>query len=167
MRIRGRENNVAIAYCFITFAVSWAAWIFAARAGSSLVEFRVFALAVKLTRQGALALLGNIAPGVVAILMLLASGRGLRPLLVQFSLPRCSKVLYLFAITIPIALNLLMLWAEDGVNTSAFDKTQIVTFSKTFLLNLFLTPLWEEIGWRGYLLPMLSKKTHCAVHSPW
>ncbi len=50
-----------------------------------------------------------------------------------------------------------MLWAEDGININSLDKTLIVTFSKTFLLNLFLAPLWEEIGWRGYLLPMLSK----------
>lgn len=157
MRTRGHGNNVAIAYCLITFAFSWTAWILAARAGDSLVEIRVFTLAVKLTRQGALELLGNVAPGLVAILMLLAGGRGIWPLLVQFRLPRCSKLLYLLAITIPIALNLLMLWAEDGINLGAPDKTQIVSFSKTFLLNLFLTPLWEEIGWRGYLLPTLSK----------
>jgi membrane protease YdiL (CAAX protease family) len=157
MRSRGEADNGAIAYCLITFATSWTAWVLSTKVDASLLEFKAFSLSITLTRQGGLELLGNIAPGLVAILMSVRRGR-LRLLLRQFEVRRSSAVLYLFAVAVPIALNLLVLVVEDGANVVLPTQIQVVTFSKTFLLNLFLAPLWEEIGWRGYLLRVMSGK---------
>lgn len=155
------RNHAAVTYCAITFLFSWSAWVLATREPNAAVTISIFSLNLTWTLQDALAMIGNLVPGIVAILMLVAAGKPLRPLLDQFHFPSCSKFLFLFSIATPIVLNFLLLVAEEGMRFEV-DETHIVLFLTTFALNLFLGPLWEEIGWRGYLLPALLR-SHSAT----
>jgi len=140
-----RWDRAATTYCAITFLFSWSAWVLATKEPDAVLSIAILSLNVTVTRHHALALIGNLAPGIVTILMLLVTRKSLRPLLVQLRFPRCSKFLFLFSIAVPVALNFLLLVAEDGMRFEA-DKTYVVLFLNTFALNLFLGPLWEEFG---------------------
>ncbi len=157
MKIARGWHRLAIAYCLLTFVLSWLAWILAADSGDSIVHFRIYLFSLSLTRRNLLALLGNCVPGIVATSLVLLGNKKPLPLLVQIRFPRCSAFLVLFALTVPIGFGFLLLFAEDGVFISTIKLSQFVVFCGTFVLNLFAAPLWEEIGWRGFLLPTLLK----------
>ena len=40
---------------------------------------------------------------------------------------------------------------------TGLNNLHMRVFAQAFLLNVLLGPLWEEIGWRGYLLPSLRQ----------
>lgn len=97
-------------------------------------------------------------PGVVALMMAYIDDPvELRDFIRQLRVPKCSWFMYVFAIFAPIAICLLMLIVEN-VSVSIFTHLRLRDFLRLFLINLWFAPLWEEIGWRGYLLPILRKR---------
>jgi uncharacterized protein len=155
-----QTNRTALVYCGITFLLSWSAWVLAANHPDFILNISILTLNFTLTYHYVLALMGNVVPGLVAVAMLLVTGGGLGRLLVQLHFPRRSKCLFLFALLAPVAFNLLLLVAEGS--WLEVSRIRFTTFLQTFLLNMFLAPLWEEIGWRGYLLPTLLRTNSAA-----
>jgi membrane protease YdiL (CAAX protease family) len=99
-------------------------------------------------------------PGVIALTMTIgvderSAGRAL---LKNFVFLRFEKRLYFAAFFIPIVINLVVLAAQTGFGVSLLIFSHLKDFLRLFLANILLTPLWEELGWRGFLLPKLSSQ---------
>ena len=70
----GRWKHSAIIYCCLVFVISWSLWISAERSGDATLNFSILLLDVHIPRETVLVILGNVAPGLVAIVMGLVNG---------------------------------------------------------------------------------------------
>jgi membrane protease YdiL (CAAX protease family) len=152
----GRWKHSAIIYCCLVFVISWSLWISAERSGDATLNFSILLLDVHIPRETVLVILGNVAPGLVAIVMGLVNGEN--PFRNLLRTPRAPSFLYAFAIFAPLAFSLSLFMAQENLSLSAFASLRLSRLVRLFLANIFLAPLWEEMGWRGYLLPNLSKR---------
>jgi membrane protease YdiL (CAAX protease family) len=150
----GNGKRSAIIYCCLVFIVSWSLWIAAERPGDVTLNISVLLLDFHISRETVLVILGNLAPGLIAIVMGLLNEE--KPFCNFLRPPKAPKFLYAFAIFAPLAIKLAMLMAQENLSLSAFAGLRLSGFVRLFLANILLAPLWEEIGWRGYLLPTLS-----------
>lgn len=89
--------------------------------------------------------LASIVPGVA----LLAGSKECRAALLQF---RAQTGVYVTAVVVGFALP----FSSDLGTGSASPSPWVSMIGKVFLINLFLTPLWEEIIWRGYFYREVS-----------
>jgi membrane protease YdiL (CAAX protease family) len=152
------KNWQIVAFVVLVFLFSWACWLLAhslakqgfyVRIGGSWygVEFRTL-----------LGLAGNLAPGIVAlVLSVVCGGRAeLQVIWKRSSQWRIGAVWYLFALAFPwvIFFAAVLLTIKPGGGTLKLESP--LTWCSLFLVNLPFAPLWEELGWRGYLLPALQ-----------
>lgn len=159
MENSGAWKRPAIIYCSLVFVMSWSLWLAAGRSGDAPTEVSFLFLHVDLSPKSVLVMFGNVVPGIVAVIMkLLNDERPLRSFLVRLRPPKSPKFLYVFAVVAPLAVNLAMFLAQENLNLRAFASLSLGDFVRLFSVNILLAPLWEEIGWRGYLLPTLSKE---------
>jgi membrane protease YdiL (CAAX protease family) len=102
--------------------------------------------------------LGAVMPGLVALTLsiglvgrveLLNLVKRLNPLR---SKPRC----YVFAVLIPLAALFIGAFFNILDTGSSFALAEPWPWTKWFFTSLFISPLWEELGWRGFLLPRLQ-----------
>jgi uncharacterized protein len=76
--------------------------------------------------------------------------------------------LYLFVLLLPVLIGLV---ARLCTSFSGYKNDFIITaqslymFPVSLLLALPFGPLWEELGWRGFLLPELLKKNNWVISS--
>ncbi len=96
-----------------------------------------------------LALLGSLAPGVV----LLAWSRECRAALSRF---KASVGICLLALLLGFALPFVSYLGAQHAYPPPWDSNTAVNLLRVFLLNLPLTPLWEEVIWRGYFYPKVG-----------
>lgn len=96
--------------------------------------------------------------------------KGLKGLYIQLTNFRIPMKWYLFAILIPLGLNLASLglgYVLSGFQPIEFNFLVPLSLALPFLLYMIIfTGLQEEIGWRGYALPELQKK-FSAEKSSW
>lgn len=141
-----REGSIVV-YFLLTFVVTWVLWVIAANLSQSPISQGVF-------------LLGVFTPGIVAIALTIKNHgeHGAREILCRVVNIHVGWRWYLFAIGYVPAVKLLAA-AMHRVLTGAwprFGETPIV-----LMLAVLLVSTWvqagEEIGWRGYALPRMSK----------
>jgi len=96
-------------------------------------------------------------PLVAAILMRIAtrdwSDAGLKPAI------RKNAIWYIISILAFPAMTVLTLLIGEMISVSSFSGFSLVPFLKTFLSALpifFVFAVFEEFGWRGYLVPKLA-----------
>lgn len=102
----------------------------------------------------------TLSPGIVAILLtgIFFKKKGLRFLLkdiVKWRVKLKWYVLLIFFSIVLCGISLLLfnwVYAQDNIPDQPYN------FIFYFLLILPLSALWEEIGWRGFLLPILQEK---------
>ena len=161
-----------LAFFGLTFAISWAAWLpAAARSRGYLGGPDVGSVA---------GLIGAFGPTLAAVALtgLTAGRRGLRRLLGRLFLWRVNLGWYLFALLWPPALSSVVTAVHVAAGGGSPDfahppfldvyplPAQLavvgpwplipVVFLQTVLLG---SPLGEEVGWRGYALPRLQRRT--------
>lgn len=146
-QLQRRESSV-IAYFLLTFVVTWSLWAIAAELGQSAISQGVF-------------LLGVFIPGILAIALTFRKQgeHGVRAILCRVVDIHVHWRWYLFAIGYVPAVKLLAA-AMHRVFTGAwprFGETPII-----LMLAVLLVSTWvqagEEVGWRGYALPRMSKQ---------
>ncbi len=98
-----------------------------------------------------LALLGSILPGCFILIFIKTS----RDALLRLD---AGVHIYLIALAIGVGVPFTGYFGAADSNR-LFTDTTISTFIRVFAFNIFLSPLWEEITWRGYLAQRLRTLT--------
>lgn len=148
-------------FVLVAYVISWALWLWAATLSNSTFGFflQISDFVLRFRLYTVLTVLGNFGPGVAAILLCAISREAsVRALLQPLLFWRVSWKWYLFAVgvaaVIPsLALAVLMLSGVEPVFIGPWYRPL-----RLLAINLFLGPIWEEMGWRGYLLPRLQTK---------
>jgi membrane protease YdiL (CAAX protease family) len=110
-------------------------------------------------------------PSLAGILMVLASSGwvGLRQLTRRAFQWRGTWPWYVVALLLPVLLQVVPALLGSFVGAGDFSQGQVISLAATFqlfvLMLLFGGPLNEEIGWRGFALPVLLKRFSPAVAS--
>jgi membrane protease YdiL (CAAX protease family) len=150
------QRHPLFCYFFLAYAISWLGWLpmVLAHNGLGLLPIRLPSAAI------AAGALGPIAAGF--LLTLLSSGKaGLRQLLRRFILWRVGIQWYVFAfLGLPALLCLGALVFVPGALATFHLSTLPSTFllyAGLFVYQLFMSPLFEEPGWRGFALPRLQE----------
>jgi len=149
-----REGSVA-AYVLLTFGVSWTAWLAAAGLAEGHALDRVLGLG------GTVFLVGVFAPALVAVALTRgASGReGAVRLLAPIARWRVDARWYLFALGyfIAIKLSAALIHRLAMGDWPVFGETSVLLMVGAVVVSTW-TQAGEEVGWRGYLLPLLARR---------
>jgi membrane protease YdiL (CAAX protease family) len=157
MESSGAWKRSVVIYCSVVFAASWSLWIAAERSGDAATQLSFAFVHLDVSQKSVLVMLGNVVPGIVALIIkLLDEERPLSNFLVRP--PKSPRLLYVFAVVAPLAVSLTMFLAQENLHLSALAVLRLGDFVRLFFVNILLAPLWEKIGWRGYLLPTLAKQ---------
>lgn len=139
---------------------SWSSWFLASTESirTRAITLDVFGFSVQLPLKNILDLVGTCVPGLVVILLLATLGdqqsrKELYRALIAWRIP---VPYYVAAVGVPI---LAATFAVVGHTFLGGDVRFAGPFHFVFLnfiVSLPQSPLWEEIGWRGFLLPKLQ-----------
>jgi membrane protease YdiL (CAAX protease family) len=144
-------------YCGLVFAISWALWLYVWAANDVDLHFQIQHMPYTLARSTVLGFVGNFVPGLVAVAIGVVTGwRYFEGPLRQLRIPNASTLQILFSILTPVAVVLLTALIQEGMDFNALSDLRVYQLIRLFLLNLPLAPFWEELGWRGCLLPILT-----------
>ncbi|MEQ7874342.1 CPBP family intramembrane glutamic endopeptidase [Sphingomonas sp. ASV193] len=102
-------------------------------------------------------MLAALSPGLVAITLSLRrfGGEGLKSLFASLVRWRFSPYLYVVALGLSLGLCLILYLAFRSATGVPDPLGPPVDLLMYFLLILPFSAVWEELGWRGYLLPRL------------
>lgn len=146
-----KQRRITFAFLIATFLISWSLWCAGLWGANLTVSLRFLGWHAIFQTKDALSWLGNFGPGLVALLFV-----NLRPdsnfpnpfrSLLNWKLPYRSFAL---ALGIPALVGALAFWAVRARFPSAGTAGRYLAET---VVNLPLAALWEETGWRGFLLP--------------
>lgn len=146
-------SQTAILFLCLTFLVTWGVNIPLALVAHHIIKFSVPRW-VEIT--------STLSPGFVAfILTTIKFGRkSSKELLLKIIRWRVNVKWYLFALLIPAGCVIASLYIYHTVYRQSVDLSEWYLPFILFFIYIPFSPLWEEIGWRGFLLPILQTKFH-------
>ena len=102
----------------------------------------------------------TLAPGIVAIFLSLVFGgiKNLKKFLFQLIITKRPIKWYVISIFTGIFITGFSLLIFSWILNHFYTPDNISNLFFLFLILFFFSPLWEELGWRGYLLPSLGEK---------
>lgn len=147
------RNHKLVAFITTTFLFSWACWLLVFNdLKPSLFEFD--------GRTLGFFLLGAYAPSLVAIVFTayLDGRAGLKSLFKRLLMWRVGFSWNLLALVIgPVIYALaVFLYTANGGSLGEVNYGLLPWIPAVFLVSLFLGPLAEELGWRGFVMPNLD-----------
>jgi membrane protease YdiL (CAAX protease family) len=153
-------------FVFGSYLISWAIWIFARRFHNTL-HIEIAPLTLDVPVQAVVVLFGNVGPGLSASLIVgfsqgwagvqdLWGGLRVR----RLNWPWLVFVCLLMPFLCSIALLAYWLWGGQIAATGNPARWLLL-----IAVNLPFAPLWEEIGWRGFLLRGLEVRHNGLIAS--
>jgi uncharacterized protein len=139
----------------LSYGISWSIWLLPVGSPSEGLTLRVSGLSLAIPWRVLTLVLGNLGPGIAAIVLTyyFDDADGLIKTWRRFLLSRADLKWCLLAVLAPLVLTASSLWV---LNVAYFSAGSTLHWLRVFFLNILLAPLWEEMGWRGYLLPRLQ-----------
>jgi uncharacterized protein len=176
-----RRGNVygwpsIIWFVFWTFLFSWPFW-FCAGLYNTTFSLQIWSFRFVIPMRDTFVIFGNLGPGVAALLIIgMDNGlTGIRDLLNRFKYRSGGWKLLTFVCALTPLIAITALYAYRKCGGVIVPAGSPVRGLKLIVMNLPLTPLWEELGWRGYLLPGLERRYSgvlssfilAAIWGPW
>lgn len=154
------------AFVVIAYTVSWAVWIGLSH-GDRILHGDIFDVHIEVSLNFVLRVLGNIGPGIAAIIVAFSNdGKAeVRHILRRLIPRRTDRRWVLFAVVLPLLAIMMAVWWTNPNVSVIRNFTVLPHWLLVFAVNLPFAPLCEEIGWRGYLLPKLQSRFSPAVAS--
>jgi len=159
------KKSSFVLYIALTFLISWGAW-YAAAATERLHVTGILSLHFKIQVHELIEWIGNFGPGLAALLSVLALGGRTTfwKFLVRCFGKRPNVLACLQAFLLSLVIPLTAYFYPQ--NRIQWDWGRAAWFAVLeILVNAGLAPLWEELGWRGYLLPLLLNKARAVPAS--
>jgi len=94
-------------------------------------------------------------PNIAATIIWVAQKKAVSSIQTAFSLPQLSWWMLLVLIPLLVAGILLLIEVSKG-STIQWSNFKLSYFLPLILINLIMGPLGEELGWRGFLYPILK-----------
>jgi membrane protease YdiL (CAAX protease family) len=145
------KKNPGLLFILLTFILTWSIEIPAAMTAHGYASIKI---------SKSLQLITTLTPGIVAIVLSLALGRGagLKAFLKPIIKWRVNIYWYLSVLGTGILLTGLSVLAFHLFSNKQVKPDTPVNILAYLIILIFLSPFWEEIGWRGFLLPNLQEK---------
>ena len=142
-----------------SYLISWPIWIGANHAQGAF-HINLFGLTADVPHQAMLVLLGNIGPGISATVVVYLLGGWQRVCQLWRGLKkwRLDPAWFMFAFLLVPALDSLGLLVYRCFGGRVAPVGSPIRLLFLIVFNLPFAPLWEEIGWRGFLLPKLEAR---------
>ena len=145
------KKNAGFLFILFTYILTWSVEVPAALTKHGYTTVHI---------SKALQTICTLSPGIVAIILtaIIFKKSGLKFLLNAIIKWRVKFKWYLIIIILGIALCGISLVVFNTIYKQNNIPDPAYNFVFYFILILPLSALWEEIGWRGFLLPALQKK---------
>ncbi len=145
------KKNIGFLFILLTYFLTWSVEIPAALTKHGYLHMNV---------SKALQTICTLSPGIIAIILTAIYFRknGLKSLFKSIIKWRVKFRWYVIIIILGIALCGLSLVIFNWISGQSIKPDEPYNFIFYFIIILPLSALWEEIGWRGFLLPVLQEK---------
>lgn len=145
-----RNFRRSVVFCLLTFALTWPVEAAAALSKLGIISTKI---------PGGAQMLAALSPGMVAIVLSLRrfGGEGAGKLLRRLLQWRIKPSIYVVAALFSFGSCFVAYELITGLGLKASSLTSPFDLLMYFLLVLPLSALWEETGWRGFLLPSLME----------
>ena len=151
--IQRPKFRTAVIFIALTFLITWGINVPLALAAHHIIRFSVHRW---------VEIMSTLSPGIVALLITAVQlGKiSLKDLLLQIVKWRVNLTWYIFAVFIPALAVAASLWIYHIIFHQSVDASEWYLPLILFFIFIPFSPLWEEIGLRGFLLPILQSKFH-------
>lgn len=145
------KKQAAVLFVLLTYLITWSVEIPLALTKHGYADIHI---------SKALQTICTLSPGIAAIILTAVyfGKNGLRSLFKAIVKWRVRYSMYLLLIILGIALCGLSLIIFNLITGQSIRPDDPINFVFYFIIILPLSALWEETGWRGFLLPLLQGK---------
>lgn len=144
----------AARFVLATVVFSWSCWLLGAWLRDLAFTVRVGDSRFQLPYYHLLVWIGLFGPGFVALFMA-EEREGPESLWARLTNCRVGETWYSLAVFLPVAITFVALMGYQVLGGTMYTGTPAVYWLLFLLQHTVLGPFWEELGWRGYLLPTL------------
>jgi membrane protease YdiL (CAAX protease family) len=146
------EKKKIVLFTVLTFAISWIAWwilVFIKQDNSDIFQTPFYFL---------IFFVGGIAPTIAPFLAITFSDKKFKEFILSIVKFRVNIFYYLFGILLIFGITYLGIWINTLINGSIWSGSSpdFISLVRLTIMMVVFGGL-EELGWRGLLLPALSK----------
>ena len=146
------EKRPLLFFFLLTFLISWIGWGFQLAYALQWISFHSVLFSI----------MAGLGPAIAAVILtLILSGlRGAGRLLGAFFRKGARWTWFLIALVLQPLITLIALGLERLFSIETFDFANFpgsLAFL-TFLAAMLVANIWEELGWRGFALPLLQRR---------